>query len=342
MPFILPEPERLEDKPPFDALPRHILEQIGDVAGSAVTGGDIVYGGFSPSAGYVLNLQNGNRVFVKGTHPNEMSHGTATMRQEISIYQNINILKKIAPRYLGMASDGNEDGWMLGVWNYIERTDQKISATGLVDILVAMQSDQSAKEKLEPAEKRNFIEFFFQKDRKWQRIAEEKKIRDKFVTLFQDQQAGVAWLDRNLKTLCELQSRIDTLQSPRGLLHGDLRLDNVVQDKTGHLYIVDWPNACYGPLVFDTVFLFAHASACGYGSVDDLFGLYRERGGAAISREDRHVMMAVIAGFFADQAYRQVPERLPRLRWMQKIMLHGLLQALSLDGVIESTPEFAG
>lgn len=344
MAYRLPEPSRREDKPPFDAVPAALLDKIKDLLGSPVATGDIVYGGFSPSAGYRLTLEDGRKIFAKGTHPAEMSHGAATLRQEIHAYRKIGVLKDIAPRYHGFVADGDEDGWMLGFWDYIEQSPAPLQPVQLADMLVRMQADTDAGKNLEQAEKRNFIEFFFASDRKWKRIAAESKIREKFLTLFKDSRAADDWLSRNLSVLCALQDRIGEVsrQSPRGLLHGDLRLDNIMQDKNAHLFIADWPNACYGPAVFDVAFLCAHAAASGIAPLAALFSLYHDRGGAFISTEHRHIMICSIAGFFADQAYRQVPERLPRLRWMQKIMLISLLESLHLDGVIESIPDFAG
>jgi sulfur relay (sulfurtransferase) complex TusBCD TusD component (DsrE family) len=49
-------------------------------------------------------------------------------------------------------------------------------------------------------------------------------------------------------------------------------------------------------------------------------------------------MLSALAGFFADQAYRAVPPKLPRLRWMQKLMLHACLQALHRRGIVDSPP----
>jgi hypothetical protein len=49
-------------------------------------------------------------------------------------------------------------------------------------------------------------------------------------------------------------------------------------------------------------------------------------------------MAACLAGYLADQARRPVPDKLPRLRWMQKTMLLSLLGFLRRAGVVDSIP----
>lgn len=337
--LIFPEPKQREDKPPADQVPPHILGAIEQKISSAITKIDVVYGGYSPNANYGITAANGRRYFIKGSHPGEMSHATETIRQEARIYDTVPVLKDIAPHFHGTVWDGDEDGWLLGIWDFIEPA-KALDVEAVMGALVKLQADPTAVT-LTPAKNKNYIEMFFNTDKKWRRLKEEPQTREKFVSLFDNRAKAQYWFSNNSAMLCDLQDQVVDLDTPHGLLHGDLRLDNIVQAQDGGTYVVDWPNACYGPLVFDLVFLAAHMQATGLMTMGEAFALYRKMGGAPITLATRHIMMAVIAGFFADQAYRAVPPRLPRLRWMQKSMLAALLRALAMDNIVSPPPAFS-
>ena len=62
-----------------------------------------------------------------------------------------------------------------------------------------------------------------------------------------------------------------------GLVHGDLRVDNFLfgaQDT----WVIDWPNACRGPLVFDLVFLSSNMEALGFAPAEKFFTDYAAQG----------------------------------------------------------------
>ena len=159
-----------------------------------------------------------------------------------------------------------------------------------------------------------------------------------FLGIFADKTEAAKWLDKNLPALLKLQSQADKMTGPMGLLHGDLRADNFIFTPD-RAYAVDWPNAAYGPLVFDLAFLFSNLEALGYGKTEDFFANYKA---VTVPPADITIMLACLAGYFADHAYRDVPDKMPRLRWMQKGMLLAQLKALARLGILESPPKMAG
>lgn len=328
--LILPEPAGREDKPPAHLVPQNIIAEIEKRINAHITDITVVFGGYSPSANYKLDADNGKSYFIKGSHPGEMSHATETIRQEALTYNNINLLKNIAPHFYGTVWDGDEDGWLLGIWDFVAPADA-LDVEAIMEALVRMHMSSDNAQTLPQAEDKNYIQFFFNDDKKWRRLKDEPKTRDKFLSMFRDADQARQWFDAHIDALCRLQSRINDIGGARGLMHGDLRLDNILQDKDGKTYIVDWPNACCGPLIFDLVFLAAHLSASGIMTMNDAFTLYETMGGHRFTSDDKKIMIAVVAGFFADQAYRAVPPRLPRLRWMQKTMLYALLTGLAAE-----------
>jgi hypothetical protein len=328
-PFF-PEPSAREIKPAFETIPQAVLADVGRALGSGVVSGEIARGSFSAAANFILRLQDGRKVFAKGNHPEEMAHGTQTLRQEIFVYENARVLREVAPRYLGFVHDGDEDGWMLGLWEFIDAP-----RAGLDRVLETVAKFHAAREDaglLPGCRDLSYIKLFFAPGRKWMRPRDEAKVRTEFLALFED---GEAWLARNLQRLIALQEKAAAVSAPEGLLHGDLRMDNVI----GGARAVDWPNACRGPVIFDLLFLCAGLEAEGAGMIEDFLNVCP---GPKTKPEDAHAVAAAISGMLADQARRAVPEKMPRLRWVQKSQLLALLKFLARAGQIESIPRMVG
>jgi fructosamine-3-kinase len=342
--LIFPEPKSLEVKPGFSAIPEEILQDIAKITGVPVLNGEVAFGGFSAAASYILTLRDGRKIFAKGNHPEEMAHGAENLRQEIFTYEHVVLLKKLSPAYLGTVTDGDEDGWLLGLWEYVPHAPKTPSSEEVIKTLVMWHSagaSETGKGFLKDCHEQNFISLFFNAEKKWCRIAQEDKTREKFLSLFKDPAIAKIWAEKNVPKLCALQERIIYLPVTGVLLHGDLRRDNIFTGMDGGIRVIDWPNACIGPAEFDLFFLFADMAASGGISVIELFELYEKAGGQVLGKEWRYVIGACIAGYFADQAYRDIPLKLPRLRWMQKGLLWGVLRYLAAENVVESIPVMA-
>src|SRR5690606_4904476 len=184
--------------------PEDILKKISRRLAGDVVEGETVYGSFSASAGFVLTLDSSLKIFAKGTHPDEMAHGTQHLRQEIAAFENLPVLKDVAPAYYSFVTDNEEDGWSLGLWEYIQPDPMAHAASGIADIMAQLvkthQADVPA-DILLPARAQNYISGFFNNDKKWQRIKSEAATREKFLTLFENFDAGSAWLDSTLDVL---------------------------------------------------------------------------------------------------------------------------------------------
>lgn len=335
---LFAEPACREKKPPFSSIPADILKKIADLAGAPVIAGDTAFGGLSAAAGFILTLKSGRRIFVKGSHPDEMAHGTLHLREEVQTYKTVPALQQVAPRLIGVAGDGDEDGWLLGVWEAVDHGGSP-RIRDAIELMAQWQRAPLPPDALVPAVRHNYLRFFLDGQRKWVRLRDEEKVRQKFTALFAEPRHAEEWLGRNLDALIALQS-LRGLSSPTGLLHGDLRLDNFLfaADRT---YVVDWPNTARGPLVFDVLFFFSSLEGLGYGSIDAFLQLYKEVSGTAFAETDVDMMLAALSGFFADQAGRAVPDKLPRLRWMQKCMLSAQLNMLARREVVDSIPQMA-
>jgi fructosamine-3-kinase len=300
-------------------VPAPVVQGLSRIAGSAVVSGETVYGGHSASASYKILLADGRHVFAKGNHPAEMAHGTQNLRQEIEVYQS-GCIAGFAPRYLGVAGDGDEDGWMLGVWEYIPHG----ADVALEQAIAALKTAHSTTPfpSLPQCRQRSYISQYFDTQRKWKRIRDEEQARARFAALLD---APDDFIGANIPRLVALQERLPEACGA-AMLHGDLRMDNVFNDVDGKTYIVDWPNACTGPAAFDVLHLGASL-----GRIGDAVALY-----GGLDQDQLSIIAAGMAGLLADHAGRAVPAKLPRLRQMQRGMLASLIEFLERVDKIDS------
>ncbi|TAL32782.1 MAG: aminoglycoside phosphotransferase family protein [Alphaproteobacteria bacterium] len=337
---ILIEPPGREQKPQPADLPPAITRQLEKLVHAKVAHSTYASGGLSVSAAFIFTLDNGKKIFAKGSHPGDTAHGAKNLAQEVFVYECVDIVRNISPPYLGLVSDGEEDGWMLGVWECVDHDPNKASVDRVVASLNAWQRTPSAKALLPTARQHVYISQLLSGEKKWLRLRIDEMAKKKFYAMFQNQNAARAWLDKNLSTLCTYQQRAEKMRGEEGLMHGDLRIDNFLFGE--QTWVIDWPNACWGPLVFDLMFLFSNMEAMGFGSADNMIAAYTKVTGKMPEPDDQVAVLTALSGYFADQAYREVVEKMPRLRWMQKSMLLAQLRILARFGIIESPPALVG
>jgi aminoglycoside phosphotransferase (APT) family kinase protein len=72
-----------------------------------------------------------------------------------------------------------------------------------------------------------------------------------------------AWVADRLLDLAALEQALPAVAAGDTMLHGDLRLDNVLIDRAGDAWLCDWTWPCLGAPWFDTVTLLVSAYASG-------------------------------------------------------------------------------
>lgn len=75
--------------------------------------------------------------------------------------------------------------------------------------------------------------------------------------------AGGRWVASRVDELAALERSAPALVTADGMLHGDLRVDNVLIDRDGSAWLCDWTWPCLGAPWFDAVTLLVSAYASG-------------------------------------------------------------------------------
>jgi len=83
---LIKQPDAREKKPEFSDLPPTIFRQLEKLCGDKIVSSGTAFGGLSASAGFIMTLASGRKVFAKGTHPAETAHGSATHHRFISAW----------------------------------------------------------------------------------------------------------------------------------------------------------------------------------------------------------------------------------------------------------------
>lgn len=337
------EPDAREDRPQWTDVPRDIIQEIENLIGEKIIHGQTAWGGYSPSACFVVTGTDQKKYFLKGSWPHQTTHGAKTLRQEIAIYKALPVLADIGASYIGYVGQEDEDGWHLAVFDYIEHKPKpdlsQQQAERIIDRLYFFyRQTEDQKNTVPDARTLNFVKDHFDPQGRWQRLAQEEKVQNKFLSLFEDRGAAESWVQKNIPVLAEWQNQVSDIDGYSAVTHNDLRCDNIILTVDA-VHFVDWPNAGFGPVVFDLVTLFSDMASQSDLNPQDLLNLFEQKSGQKIKNQDLILALVSLSGYFADMAYRSVPARLPRLRWMQKRLLAAQLYWLADMGGIDPPPD---
>ncbi|MEV0156836.1 aminoglycoside phosphotransferase family protein [Micromonospora sp. NPDC050686] len=124
------------------------------------------------------------------------------------------------------------------------------------------------------------------------------------------------WAARRLPDLAALEARLPAYAAPAsGLIHGDLRVDNVLLDPAGRAWFCDWTWLCHGPPWFDLVTLLLTGRTAG-PDADVAFATHPAAAGAPPDALD--VTLAALAGYFLTSAPAGPSTASPHIRSHQR------------------------
>lgn len=128
-----------------------------------------------------------------------------------------------------------------------------------------------------------------------------------------------------LPELTALEARLPGYAHHPGLIHGDLRLDNVLIDRAGSASFCDWTWVCFGPPWFDLAGLLVTAYASGLDT-DAVFAAHPAAGDAPPDALD--VALAALSGHWLTSATADPGSASPHIqahqRWSGEMALDWL------------------
>lgn len=335
-------PAGLPDRPAWPDVPPDIVLCLEKTIGQKIIGADIASGGYGPSAAFIAKTAAGKFFFIKGTHPGQDAHGFKALEQEIAAYQASPEIAEVSPRYLGRVDQGDDDDWHLAVFDFVlgAHTPLPWNESKMVAVFDVLKKIHGAQPSLAPVSQDSFMKDFISGKGGWHRIFNEERPRKNFLSLFKDQEMALDWLSSSLPALIAATEDAQNLGGVTGIIHGDLRSDNILFDQNGRVFLIDWTNACIGPVILDLAFFISGLAAESGIPAQKLLEIYQDRTGFSFTCRDIGCALAAVSGYYAVSAGKAVPPRLPQLRWVQKQHLWGSLCWLTDSLVLPAPPEF--
>jgi aminoglycoside phosphotransferase (APT) family kinase protein len=287
-------------------VPSRVREVIEDHLGGAVRKVEPRRGGFSPGFAGILTSDTGSRVFVK------VGSGTPNPLVPIFYRREWKIASALpegipAPAALWSEDDGE---WVTIAFEALRGANPRLPwrTTDLDRVLRAFEAMTDA---LTPAPfaaptlREHFDEAF-----------------RGFRTLRDEDARGVTssgrldpWVRRHLAVLASWESRWPRLLSGGGLLHNDVRADNIVLTRD-RVYFVDWPHAALGPAWADLVGFLPSVAMQGGPPPWEVFEASPFARNAA--PEAVRAYVAAATGYFLRQSRLPPPPGLPTVREFQR------------------------
>jgi len=298
-----------EAKPAWSEVPRELKHALERILGGTIADAAVAWGGYGPSATFILRTSDERKFFCKGTHPGFTDLGKTAFLNELSYYSSIPELAEFGPAFRGVAQHAE---WHLLVLDYVERTIEVPPWTdetfrGAIKMLARFHSGMpaSARRVLPIAEEQTDFMALYKAEGGWKSIASEDQ-RAEFLALFNDNAAAA-----------------------RSWVHHDVRSDNLLFREADQPLLIDFPYLAYGPTLMDVAFFLPSVAGEGGALPADGLRRYEQMSYFRFEARDVAVTVATVAGFFAARAgQRDLPD-LPRLRWVQKLQLFPSLTWLS-------------
>lgn len=323
-----------EPKPEWSHVPEDVKQTLAARLGSPIINAGIAWGGYTPSASYLVGLADGRRVFLKGTHPEQNSHGVAAFHTEQGIYENYPLLKEVAPAYLGSVS---QNGWNFMALEAIEKGEPVLpwNAAKLDSVFSALNRLAA----LVPAQLPE-LGSVMNGHAGWNDLIRDEVELAKLYQLFENPDAAREWFSQALPLFASHELRMRELGGRQQPLHVDLRSDNILMRADGRAVLLDWPNLCRGPVVYDICYFINSVVVDGYGDHEGIIAAAETVLGESFAQADWKISAAHISGYLALSCIRPEVPALPRLRGFQKKQFQVMLPWLRRLFGLKALPAF--
>jgi aminoglycoside phosphotransferase (APT) family kinase protein len=280
-------------------LPEFVRDEIEGVVGAKVVESVGQRGGYGPSLAARCALADGRRVFIKAVSPAQNPDTPKMMRQE-SYIAGCLPPDVPAPALLHTIDDGE---WIALVFDevpgrlpatpwHLDELDQVVRATRALGGLRPTGSLPTVADHYGPM----FTG--------WRTLVNE---------------AGDApidsWCRARWAELAAEEARWEQLTMGGGLIHGDVRSDNVLLTENGEVVFVDWTSTCTGASWFEVVAMLPSVELEGGGPPESVLAR------AGLADLDVHAVIPVVvalAGYFVDRGRLPDPPGLPTVRPFQR------------------------
>lgn len=309
-----------EAKPFWRDVPVLLRKQIESLMGSRIRTATRVFGGYGPSATFRIFLEDGRSVFAKGAGKGSNEENWRVVPLEEAIYREITAIQAVSPTYFGSVQ---MEGWHLLLLEDLQDTRKVPPWTEALAFQAVRGLAKFHLKGIAEAEKVPVMPATSLMD-SWKNIRENATDKEYFLSLFQDERPiAEEWLHNAIDTLVEAATDMMNPHQPWGLIHTDLRSDNLCFRK-GELVLFDWPCAARGPLICDLTFFAPSVAGEGGPTAEHLLREYKKvMGDSGVRFPDfaERAAAAATAGYFASRAGRPYVPALPRLRQIQRLQL---------------------
>lgn len=311
-----------EPKSAWRAVPREVRSQVEGLVGARVVRALRVWGGYAPSPTFRVFLADGRRVFFKGVDRTSNEHMHRALAAEERVYRELGCwLRPWAPELHGSFRAA---GWHvllledLGPARIPPWTSAAVRRA--MAGYAAFHRHSLGHELPDWLSRRRHHAFALT----WSRLGDEPGGLENLAALAGARSSeALAWTRAALPRLRSVAESLAEVGPPHALLHFDTRSDNLRLQPGGRLRLFDWPYGCVGPPEFD-VAAFAQSIAC-EGGPDAEAVLADYAAHLPVRQEVVDAAVAAVAGYFAEQAWREPIPGLPRLRQVQRCQLRASL-----------------
>jgi thiamine kinase-like enzyme len=307
----------VEEKPRWGAVPLAVRRHVDEALGAQVARAARVFGGYSPTPTFRLQLADGSRAFFKGTIHNANPFATRALVAEQHVYRELGtLIGPWAPRFLGTFQEEE--------WNVLLLEDvgpktvppwTSTFAHRIAHTYAEFHASTLGRELPDwlPRSRQSLARV------SWQQVAEDSDDLVEVAALARESSdEALAWLGAAYPILAAAESSAADVPGPYALLHLDTRSDNL-RFVHGRLVLFDWPFAEVGRPELDLA-AFAQSVAVENGpSPEQFVAWYAER--LPIGADALDAMVAWLAAFFAGLAWLDDIPGLPRLRPFQRRQL---------------------
>jgi hypothetical protein len=279
-------------------LPEALRDAITGVLGSAVVEAVGQRGGYGPSLAARCGLADGRRVFIKAVSPAQNPDTPGMMRREARIAGCLPA-DAPAPPLLHALDDGE---WIALVFEEVsghlphtpwipDELDRVIDATRRLGELAPRAPLPTVAEQYDAM----FTG--------WRLLAAED------ADAISDQ-----WCRDHLDELVAAEARWKDVTSGTGLVHGDVRSDNVLLNGDDVVF-VDWTNTCTGADWFEVLLMLPSIELEGGGTPESVLARV---GLGDLDADQIAPVVAALAGYFAERGRLPDPPGLPTVRGFQR------------------------